>query len=180
MRTVARTVPAPADLRGELLGVVPGSDLVLDLRLESVSEGVLVSGTTLVTLAGECARCLDPLTSELEVDIQQLYVYPGNEVDADDEDDEIGQLVDDYVDLEPALRDAVVLALPLAPVCREDCLGLCPSCGARLEDVEPDHRHDEVDPRWAALRAIGTIEDGRISQLGNAAEGQRSTEDQER
>jgi uncharacterized protein len=180
MRTVARTVPAPADLRGELLGVVPGSDLVLDLRLESVSEGVLVSGTTRVTLAGECARCLDSLTSELEVDIQQLYVYPGNEVDTDDEDDEIGQLVDDYVDLEPALRDAVVLALPLAPVCRDDCLGLCPACGARLEDVGPDHGHDEVDPRWAALRAIGTIEDGRISQLGNAVEGQRSTEDQER
>jgi uncharacterized protein len=120
------------------------------------------------------------LTSELEVDIQQLYVYPGNEVDADDEDDEIGQLVDDYVDLEPALRDAVVLALPLAPVCREDCLGLCPTCGARLEDVEPGHGHDEVDPRWAALRAIGTIEDGRKSLLGNAVEGQRSTEDQER
>jgi uncharacterized protein len=166
MRTVARTVPAPADIRGELLGVQPGSDLVLDLRLESVSEGVLVSGTTRVIVTGECARCLDPLTSELEVDLQQLYVYPGNEIDADDADDEIGLLVDDYVDLEPALRDAVVLALPLAPVCKEDCLGLCPDCGARLEDVEPGHRHEQVDPRWAALRVIGgaqTAPDERIS-----------------
>jgi len=164
MRTVTRTVPAPPDVRGELIGPIPGSDLVLDLRLESVSEGVLVSGTIQVMLTGECARCLDPLTSHLEVDIQQLFVYPGNEIDEDDEDDEIGQLVDDYVDLEPVLRDAVVLALPLAPVCREDCPGLCPQCGARLADVDPGHRHDEVDPRWAALRAVSTTERQRIDE----------------
>jgi uncharacterized protein len=163
MRTVTRTVPAPADIRGEMIGALPGSDLVLDLRLESVSEGVLVSGTTRVTLTGECARCLDPLTEELEVDIQQLYVYPGNEIDADDEDDEIGRLVDDYVDLEPLLRDAVVLALPLAPVCRDDCPGLCPDCGVRLADVDPGHGHDQVDPRWAALRAVGITEGQRIN-----------------
>jgi uncharacterized protein len=164
MRTVTRTVPAPADVRGELIGPIPGSDLVLDLRLESVSEGVLVSGTIQVMLTGECARCLDPLTSHLEVDIQQLFVYPGNEIDEDDEDDEIGQLVDDYVDLEPVLRDAVVLALPLAPVCREDCPGLCPQCGARLADVDPGHRHDEVDPRWAALGAAGITDRERIDE----------------
>ncbi|HEY8728235.1 MAG TPA: YceD family protein [Acidothermaceae bacterium] len=154
MRVVTRTVPAPTNIRGEMIGVVPQSDLALDLRLESVSEGVLVSGTTRVTLTGECARCLDPLTSELEVEIQQLYVYPGNEIDADDEDDDVGFLTDDYVDLEPVLRDAVVLALPLAPVCKDDCLGLCPDCGARLEDVGRDHRHETVDPRWAGLHHI--------------------------
>jgi DUF177 domain-containing protein len=164
MRTVTRTVPAPADVRGELIGPIPGSDLVLDLRLESVSEGVLVSGTIRVMLTGECARCLDPLTSHLEVDIQQLFVYPGNEIDEDAEDDEIGQLIDDYVDLEPVLRDAVVLALPLAPMCREDCPGLCPQCGARLADVDPGHGHDEVDPRWAALRAVGITERQRIDE----------------
>jgi uncharacterized protein len=137
-----------------LVGVPGGSDLVLDLRLESVSEGVLVSGTAQVALSGECARCLEPLTESLEVDVQQLFVYPGHENEADD--DEIGRLVDDYIDLEPLLRDAVVLALPLAPVCRDDCPGLCPDCGARLAEVGPDHGHDEVDPRWAALRAMST------------------------
>jgi len=141
-------------LRGELVGVPDGSDLVLDLRLESVSEGVLVSGTAQVALSGECARCLEPLTESLEVDVQQLFVYPGHENEADD--DEIGRLVDDYIDLEPLLRDAVVLALPLAPVCRDDCPGLCPDCGARFAEVGPDHGHDEVDPRWAALRAMST------------------------
>lgn len=152
MRTVSRTVPAPAGLRGELVGAPDGSDLVLDLRLESVSEGVLVSGTAQVELAGECARCLEPLTDELVVDVMQLFVYPGHENEADD--DEIGRLIDDYVDLEPLLRDAVVLALPLAPVCSDDCVGLCPDCGARLADVEPDHGHEAVDPRWAALRQL--------------------------
>lgn len=151
MRTVSRTVPAPTGLRGELVGVPAGSDLVLELRLESVSEGVLVSGTAQVALTGECARCLEPLIDSLEVDVQQLYAYPGHENDADDE---IGRLVDECVDLEPLLRDAVVLALPLAPVCRADCPGLCPQCGVRLADVEPGHGHDEVDPRWAALGGL--------------------------
>jgi uncharacterized protein len=156
MRTVSRTVPAPAGLTGEWVGVSEGSDLALDLRLESVSEGVLVSGAVQVTVTGECARCLDPLSQGLRVDVQQLYVYPGNEVDADD--DETGCLVDEMIDLEPLLRDAVVLALPLAPVCRDDCPGLCPDCGARLADVGPEHGHDQVDPRWAALRAVSTDE----------------------
>jgi len=157
MRTASRTVPAPAGLRGELVGVPDGSDLVLDLRLESVSEGVLISGTAQVSLTGECARCLEPFTGGLEVELQQLFTYPGNEADSDD--DEIGRLVDDCVDLEPLLRDAVVLALPLAPACREDCPGLCQQCGVRLADVGPDHGHDEVDPRWAALEAMSTTRD---------------------
>lgn len=149
---MSRTVPAPADLGFEFIGVAQGSDLTLDFRLESVSEGVLVSGTARAELTGECARCLDPLTSELEVEFQQLYVYPGNEID--DEDDETGRLIDELADLEPVVRDAVVLALPLAPLCQEDCAGLCPECGARMADVAPDHRHEIEDSRWAALRTL--------------------------
>jgi len=145
-----------------LVGVPEGSDLAFDLRLESVSEGVLVSGAVQVTVTGECARCLDPLSQGLGVEVQQLYVYPGNEVESDD--DEVGRLVDDMIDLEPLLRDAVVLALPLAPVCRDDCPGLCPECGARLADVGPAHGHDQVDPRWAALRAVSTEQHKQTSE----------------
>ncbi len=155
MRLTSRTVPAPADLGIEIIGVAQGSDLELDIRLESVSEGVLASGTARAELTGECARCLDPLTSRLEVEFQQLYVYPGNEID--DEDDETGRLIDDYLDLEPVVRDAVVLALPLAPLCQEDCAGLCPDCGARRADVGPEHRHDSDDSRWAALRGLDGV-----------------------
>jgi uncharacterized protein len=157
MRTMSRTVPAPAGFGFDFIGVAPGSDLTLDFRLESVSEGVLVSGTARAELTGECARCLDPLTSQLEVEFQQLYMYPGNEID--DEDDETGLLIDELADLEPVVRDAVVLALPLAPLCQEDCAGLCPECGARRADVGPDHRHETDDPRWAALRTLDKSSD---------------------
>jgi uncharacterized protein len=141
------------------IGVPEGSGIECDVRLESVIEGVLVSGTARVRLEGECSRCLDPISDELEVDLQELYVYPetdarGRAVTSDaDEDDEQRYVVDEHVDLEPLLRDAVVLDLPLAPVCRDDCPGLCSQCGARLAD-DPEHHHDVIDPRWAALGGL--------------------------
>jgi uncharacterized protein len=147
---VFRTVQAPADLGIEVLGVPEGSPVELDLRLEAVVEGVLVTGTARAALAGECARCLEPISDEVEVRFQELFVYDGQAVDPDEEL-EVSTLQDDLVDLEPLLRDAVVLALPFQPLCQDDCPGLCPECGARLAD-EPDHRHDApVDPRWSAL-----------------------------
>ena len=152
MRTVRRTVEAPADLGTVVIGVAEGSPVELDLRLEAVMEGVLVSGTARATSTGECVRCLDPIERELVVDLQELYTYPGRapEDDPDGTQDDLRELDDDLVDVEPVLRDAVVLALPFQPVCREDCQGLCSECGVRLED-EPGHHHEVVDPRWAAL-----------------------------
>ena len=158
MHGVSRTVPAPADLGIEVLRVPEGSQVDLDLRLEAVMEGVLVTGTALAGLEGECVRCLGPITDELEVDLQELYVYDDRDHDPD-EDDEVSMLQDDLLDLEPLLRDAVVLALPFQPLCQPDCPGLCVECGARLAD-DPDHGHEEpVDPRWAAL--TGLAETGR-------------------
>ena len=146
-------MPAPADLGIEVLRVPEGSQVDLDLRLEAVMEGVLVTGTARVGLEGECVRCLGPITDELEVDLQELYVYDDRDHDPD-EDDEVSMLEGDLVDLEPLLRDAVVLALPFQPLCMEDCPGLCVECGARLAD-DPDHGHDEpVDPRWSALTEL--------------------------
>ena len=146
---MSRTVPAPVDLGIEVLQVPEGSPVELDLRLEAVMEGVLVTGTAHVSLAGECARCLEPITDELTVDLQELYVYEDHALP--EEDGEVSMLQGDLVDLEPLLRDAVVLALPFQPLCREDCPGLCPECGVRLAD-EPDHQHTApIDPRWAAL-----------------------------
>ena len=153
MHGVSRTVPAPADLGIEVLRVPEGSQVELDLRLEAVMEGVLVTGTALAGLEGECVRCLGSITDELEVDLQELYVYDDRDHDPD-EDDEVSMLQDDLLDLEPLLRDAVVLALPFQPLCQPDCPGLCVECGARLAD-DPDHGHEEpVDPRWAALTGL--------------------------
>ena len=161
MRTLELTVPAPADLGIELIGVPAGSPIEVELRLEAVMEGVLASGRAWATLAGECARCLDPLEDDLEVSLQELYVYP----ESDAEEDEASRLEGELLDLEPTLRDAVVLALPFRPVCTQDCLGLCLECGARLTD-DPGHAHDEsIDPRWAALSTLtSNTADGSVSQ----------------
>ncbi|HEX3931436.1 MAG TPA: DUF177 domain-containing protein [Nocardioides sp.] len=156
-RGVSRTVPAPADLGIEVLGVPEGSPVELDLRLEAVMEGVLVTGAARAALTGECARCLEPISDDVEVRFQELFVYDDQDVDPDEEL-EVSKLQDDLVDLEPLLRDAVVLALPFQPLCSEDCPGLCTECGARLAD-DPDHGHDEpVDPRWAALSTLAEPE----------------------
>ena len=100
---------------------------------------MLVTGSAVAPLTGECARCLDPLTSTMEVSFQELYRYlpdPG-----EDEDDGEERFLDgDLLDLEPAFRDAVVLALPLSPLCQEDCPGLCAECGAQARRGGPGAR----------------------------------------
>ncbi len=163
MREESRTVPAPADLGVEMVSVPEGADIELDYRLEAVMEGVLVSGTARAPLTGECARCLEPITSSIEVDFQELFVYPDTRSGESAEEDE-RRLEGDLIDLEPVVRDAMVLALPLSPLCRDDCPGLCSECGVRLADAEPDHRHEAVDPRWAALQ--GMLEQRNEDQEG--------------
>lgn len=160
-REVTRDVPAPAELGIEVLHVPEGKPVHLDLRLEAVMEGVLVTGTAEAKLEGECVRCLEPVEDEIVVDLQELYVYDDVRRDESDEDldDEASKLEDDLLDLEPLLRDAVVLALPFQPLCQDDCPGLCVECGARLAD-DPDHGHEAaIDPRWAGLQALKQDED---------------------
>lgn len=153
MRTLDEYIAAPSDLGTPLIGVQPGSDMELGLRLEAVHEGILVSGTAAVDVTGECGRCLDPIEYDLEVEVQELFSYERHE-DVEAEDEEEQRLVEnDTVDLEPTLRDAVVTALPFQPVCREDCEGLCSECGIHLAD-DPGHHHEVLDPRWAALQGL--------------------------
>lgn len=160
MRKEKRTVPAPADLGTDVMGVPEGTDLQLELRLESVLEGVLVSGTVRGVAAGECVRCLEDVSVDVDADLQELFAYPGRAQQEDE--DEIREIEDELIDLEPAIRDAVVPALPFQPVCREDCPGLCSECGARLAD-DPGHRHEVADPRWAALASLNETHDEKES-----------------
>jgi uncharacterized metal-binding protein YceD (DUF177 family) len=146
-----RTAPAPGDWRVELIGVPQGAEVGLHLRLESVMEGVLVTGDLDVPVVGSCARCLEPIEDTLHLDVQELYAYPGSTTEATSEEDEVRRLEGDFLDLEPLVRDTVVLSLPLAPVCTPDCSGLCVDCGQRLDDLPADHTHEVVDARWAAL-----------------------------
>jgi uncharacterized protein len=179
LQRISRSVAAPGapavfGIEG-VIGVPEGAPVEIELRLESVMEGVLVTGTARAEAEGECVRCLEPLRQEVAADFQEMFSYP----DADDrgrskkaepgddaEDEDMIPLEDGMFDLEPVLRDAVVLALPMQPVCREDCAGLCPDCGIGLND-NPDHHHDAVDIRWAALQglagSLGTDEKDNMS-----------------
>ncbi len=154
MRAVDRVVGAPKDLGLELIRIPEGSDLALSLRMESVSEGVLVSATVQAQVTGECGRCLREIDDELDVTFQELYAYEHSTTDETADEDEVGRMQGDLIDLEPALRDAVVLALPPNPLCREDCPGLCPDCGVPWDDLPEDHHHQQIDARWAALQDL--------------------------
>jgi uncharacterized metal-binding protein YceD (DUF177 family) len=151
MQELERTVPAPEGFRVELIGVPAGAPVQLRLRLEAVMEGVLVSGTVEAPLVGQCARCLDDIEDTLTLPVQELFAYEGSTTEATSEEDEVRLVEGERIDLEPMVRDAVVLALPLSPTCTDDCSGLCVDCGERLDDLPADHSHELVDPRWAGL-----------------------------
>ena len=154
METLTEVVPAPADLGNALIGVEEGSDIDLDIRMESVVDGILVTGSVVVDVYGECSLCLDPIDYEMSANIQELFVFEKAPAGGpEDEVDEQYAVEDDSIDLEPALRDAVILQLPFQPVCRDTCQGLCADCGARLED-DPGHHHEVLDPRWSALQGL--------------------------
>ena len=153
LQEIERTIPAPEAWKVELIGVPAGADVQLRLRLESVMEGVLVSGQVEAPVSGQCARCLEPVADTLELDVQELYAYAGSTTEATSEEDEVRRIEGDHLDLAPLVRDAVVLTLPLSPTCTPDCAGLCVDCGERLDDLPADHSHEVIDPRWAGLAA---------------------------
>lgn len=166
MRRVQRTIPAPVDLGTDMIGIPAGTDLELDLRLEAVMEGVLVTGNIRGRAVGECVRCLDEVLDDVDVPLTELYAYSERariaEAEGDDLED-VRELEGDLIDFEPVLRDAVVPALPSRPLCRPDCQGLCSECGAHLSD-DPDHSHETLDPRWAALNRLqGTFDETKES-----------------
>ena len=154
----------------DLLSVKPGEVIELDLRIQSVDEGVLATGEISATATGECTRCLDPIIWPISERFTELYYYqksPGKsgskksgrdkpnsrkdqEIDLDEDD--LSFMVGDEIDLELAIRDAVILNLDINPLCTEDCAGLCPGCGEKWINLPVDHAHTPDDPRWSALK----------------------------
>jgi uncharacterized protein len=127
--------------------VPPKSEVEVDVLLESVLGGMVVSGTVSADWEGECRRCLDRATGRLSAQVRELY--------SDDADLELDYpMTADWLDLEPLAHDACILELPLAPLCGPDCLGLCPECGAN-RNHETCTCSDKIDPRWAALSGLG-------------------------
>ena len=173
MRESTVEIVTPHAIGIEVIGIPSGTELLIDLRLESVIEGVLATATIEATAIGECARCLDPVSEDLDLYIQELYLYDDDDRGASgkkaqkaarkaaqhrEEDEEMEadealyKLDGEMLDLEPPLLDAVVLALPFAPLCEPECPGLCVDCGEPWRDLPADHAHEVIDPRWAELK----------------------------
>ena len=151
MRDRSIDIVVPEEFGNAMIGVKASSELRVELRMESLHDGILVSADIDGTAAGECGRCLIDIEQAVQVEIQELFAYSSDEAFE-------YEVHEDTIDLEPVIRDAVVLSLPFQPVCQEDCLGLCPQCGVRLLD-NPGHEHENpVDPRWAALGSLAAFD----------------------
>jgi uncharacterized protein len=137
-----------ADVRGPGAEIASTPPIAVDVTLERVSEGIVVRGTVTATWQASCSRCLVPVGGELTVHVGELYERQPLEGEtyllADD----------DVIDLEPMIRDALLLDLPAVPLCRTDCRGLCPSCGADHNLTSCKCETAEPDPRWDALRSL--------------------------
>lgn len=181
-RSETRRASAPPDLGAGLVRVPIGIPIELAVRLEGVTEGVLVTADVTAPLAGECARCLEPFASSLRVSFQELFTAGDGEVERDGYRQDDGYLLSgDLLDLEPALRDALVLELPLSPLCSGDCPGLCSVCGIRLADAEPGHRHADDGGVWAVLKNLfpdGESPDGASARPSDGTAGPVGTKEQ--
>ena len=145
MRERVLEFAVPEKLGEGAASVATGENIRIDVRLEGLHDGILASAEVETIAHAECVRCLDPVEIDVEVEFQELFAYSP---------DEAFDFVvrDDQLDLEPVVRDAVVLSLPFQPVCRPDCPGLDPLTGERLPDGFVPQVDEEPDPRWAALQ----------------------------
>ena len=158
-------IDAPFRIGVPLIGIPEGDLLEIDVRCESVTEGILVTADIFAVAIGECIRCLDPVELEVDRKIQELYRYEPTDdkgkksrykdeelVDLDEE--ELLYVEGEQVNLELPILDAIILSLPVNPLCDEDCLGLCPDCGEKWENLPEDHQHEVIDARWAGLSGL--------------------------
>ncbi len=161
-------MPAPSGIGDNLVGIPEGTDVTVNGMLESLADGILFTGTISAPFDAECARCLDPIHDTITVAPVVFYTYEEDmpasfssdeeEVDiiaSQDETDDTYPLSPQsiYLNMEALVRDSLAQALPLQPLDREDCRGLCPQCGINLND-HPDHHHDVVNIQWAALEGL--------------------------
>ncbi|AYG02157.1 YceD family protein [Gryllotalpicola protaetiae] len=162
-KELALDFAAPEKLGEGMIAVQAGAPVQIDLRLEVLHDGILASGEVDTTAEGQCVRCLTDVAERVQVDFQELFAYTSDEAF----DFEVH---DDHVDLEPLVRDSVVLSLPFQPVCRPDCPGLDPETGERLADHPDREPRENTDPRWAALADFRASEDTEAGTTGTDTE----------
>lgn len=138
-----RRVPAPAELSDDVVTLT--GEVAVDALVERVVDGLLVRGTVAVPVRLACPRCLRERDDEVRADIVEVF-------GSDDDDGEVGyDIVDATIDIDTLIRDAVAAAVPLQPLCRPDCAGLCPTCGADRNVAPCDGHPDQHDARWGPL-----------------------------
>lgn len=144
--------PAPDRIGIPLLAIETGTEIDIDLRAESVADGILITGEIESAASGECGRCLDPINEEIHQSFQELFLYESRISDnPDDDDEELFVMEGDEADIETAVRDAIILTMPLNPLCQQDCQGLCSECGEKWSSLPEGHSHQALDPRWKGL-----------------------------
>jgi len=170
MKEYSLDITIPERIGIDVIAVLAGEEIHLDMRLESVTEGVLVSAQLSAVADGECMRCLESVELEIDRWIQELYRYEPEKAhtkadrkrarqEADDlDDDDVLMMDGDFIDLEGPIRDAIVLDLPVNPLCAPDCPGLCPGCGVKWSVLESTHSHEVIDARWASLSKLQDLE----------------------
>jgi uncharacterized protein len=166
MRQYSFDIRLPERIGIDVIAVLAGEDVHCEMKLESVTEGVLVSAEISAIADGECTRCLEPVELEIDRTIQELYRYApekahtkaqrkrAQEFEDDLDVDEDLMMDGEFINLETPIRDAIVLDLPINPLCEEGCQGLCPGCGVKWSKLPKDHVHDVIDARWAGLAAL--------------------------
>lgn len=164
MREHSLDVEVPDAMGAGVISVRQGAPMHLEVRLEGLHEGVLVSGHASAEAFGECSRCLIEISEPVEVDFAELFAYDVSE-------DFDFFVRDDHVDCEPVVRDAVVLSLPFQPVCRPDCPGLDPETGERLADLDEYTPREVLDPRWAALSGFQSAVDSNTPDQSPEGDG---------
>jgi uncharacterized protein len=139
------------DLATPVASVPPDRPVTVDAEIESVVEGLLVTGKVSATAVVNCVRRLRDFDHNLEVEVRELFALQPR----DDEDEGYAVLPDDRLPLDTMARDAIVLGFPAFPLCRPDCAGLCPVCGSDRNADGCGHGDPaRTDPRWAGLAGL--------------------------
>ena len=170
MREYELTIDKHEALGFEVLAIAQDEPIEIDLKIESVAEGVLATASVRTIASGECGRCLDPVEYDVDESFQELYEYTedprqarkkdkhkkrdAKDLEELDDEDEVRQMTGDLIDLDGPIRDAIILNLPINPLCDQDCQGLCQDCGQKWAELPDDHDHGATDIRWAGLESL--------------------------
>ncbi|KFI94283.1 YceD family protein [Bifidobacterium stellenboschense] len=169
-KAVDADFPAPSGIGDEVIGVEEGAPVHVAGSFDSIVDGLILTARVTAPVHAECTRCLKPIRRDWGVDVTAFFPYESErdanhgrddgkgEVDiiaGEEESEDTYPLLQGgaFADLEALLRDTLVEKLPLQPLCREDCKGLCSQCGVDLNE-HPDHHHETTDIRFAGLAAL--------------------------